>query len=438
MKKFLFVLVPLIVGYVLGIVIGVPNLDSNQLSGDIGKVSKYNKKSVDPAIKAMEEKILNDSTYLQGTVATLLVVNERMEDFSNTVEYIKEATAQVSDLENQVNTLVQLNEISTNAQEQCAKAVDAISQIINGEESDLENAMNRTTLAYMSLSRQIKAAKQFVADAEALVASNKVSEEKAAELQAACALWANYCTIEALINNDEEELAFWNKDAVGLANMQSLESQKKLEKALADGLGARASEELGLILNNEKLGILFSQEKLGILNREELKNLASRETLGLVMGNRQLGFLASEQKLNLCLNNEKLGLLFARALGNQLAMCAALASRADIVGNRAEVVSSRAELVASRSAIMNQAMSNRLANLEGLLGSRMNNKALNDKSLESRSSGLGNMLQNQALNLGEALNCLSNMQKVSSREQNLGNAMMLSNQMLNSTLNRPE
>ena len=84
-KKVILIISALLIGYVLGILISFPEVDSSFLSGDIGKVAKY-KKTSNNEVTAFQERIESDSLFRRNTVACLVVANRQISQFERLVE----------------------------------------------------------------------------------------------------------------------------------------------------------------------------------------------------------------------------------------------------------------------------------------------------------------------------------------------------------------
>lgn len=292
-KNLLVAVASLIVGYVLGIVIAVPELDGNLLSGDIGKANRYSQQVVDPEIKALEEKLQNDETFLQGTVSTLIYMNARMEQFATLTDLTVDAAKDVEALKENVATLVGLKELAINAQTECGKAAEAVAAVSKGENANFENAMNRSTLAFLAVGKHIDAAKDFVEAADEVLASATQNRDALYPLAVVRDEWGAFCALEALMNTDKAEMAYWSKaksmvESLGMqvnANqVQSVFNQKQVENAtaLANFQGMVANQ----VVTNMVNGGLASQTGEGLKSMIEsgglqnLQNIVASQTNG--------------------------------------------------------------------------------------------------------------------------------------------------------------
>lgn len=280
-KNLLVAVASLIVGYVLGIVIAVPELDGNLLSGDIGKANRYSQQVVDPEIKALEEKLQNDETFLQGTVSTLIYMNARMEQFATLTDLTVDAAKDVEALKENVATLVGLKELAINAQTECGKAAEAVAAVSKGENANFENAMNRSTLAFLAVGKHIDAAKDFVEATDEVLASATQNRDALYPLAVVRDEWGAFCALEALMNTDKAEMAYWSK-------------AKSMVESLGFQVNANAAAS---VFNQENVGNLVALNSFvqGVGNRvfpDMARNGLSAQTTDNLMSMVQSGGLA--------------------------------------------------------------------------------------------------------------------------------------------------
>lgn len=196
----------LILGYLIGVFVGFPNVNSTLLSGDVGKANKHNQKTVNEEIRAVEEKLQNDSTYLQGTIVALLFSSERILEFEELVELTASVGGNQADLQPLMEPLNEMKKLAANAQKSYAESLDAINKIVAGEDADYENAMNHAALAYQLVAQEIKNGKIIVEQLDKILADKKKMNDELAYVRDA---WSAFCSKEAVLNDDKMELAYW-------------------------------------------------------------------------------------------------------------------------------------------------------------------------------------------------------------------------------------
>ena len=208
--------VALVLGYVLGIWIGFPNLNGDNLKGDIGKASKFSQKSTSDEIKAAEERLQNDTAYFQGVLATLNFADERINLFANLVSMTSSVCEGVDGLQPVLAQVQGLQGMAANAQSACNDAVAAVSAISKGEEANYEQAMNDISLAYAMVSRTSKIAKNVVSTFDRTIGSKH--NNSANELAFVRDEWVRFAASEAFLQSDEIALDYWGNVNPLLAN----------------------------------------------------------------------------------------------------------------------------------------------------------------------------------------------------------------------------
>lgn len=106
--------VSLVIGFLIGALVNVPELSSSMGSGNITKANKYYKGIVNTELDSYKEKLMNDSTELQKAAVCLSVLSSRMTEFSGLVNIAMDAASDKSELENQLQKLQRIQTLSAN------------------------------------------------------------------------------------------------------------------------------------------------------------------------------------------------------------------------------------------------------------------------------------------------------------------------------------
>jgi len=243
-KSILGIVIGLVLGYVIGAFLGLPSTSGNAGQGNISKVSKYHSVAVNPAMNAFQEKLQNDSTELAKTALSLTVLTSRMVEFSELVNLASDAAQGNEALREEIETLQTVQRIADNAVNAGRVAASSLDGMMSGAKqssaNEYEQASQNLTVAYMMVDRQMQVAKHFVAAVDDFLKKN--SAEQNVNLAAARDLWATYCAGSALINNDQEEVSYWEKDQKALSGedmlqaVDSLKSQKLIASLRMDSM----------------------------------------------------------------------------------------------------------------------------------------------------------------------------------------------------------
>lgn len=209
-KSIVIALVALAAGYVAGSFIGFPTTSGNG-SGNISKVSKYNKVKISPAMSAFQEKIKNDSVEMSKAAVSLTLLTSRMEEFTLLVDMAVDATAGIAELELPVARLVDIRHTSRNAAEAGRNAIQSFNDLISDKPgqmaSQYEQNSQNLSLAYLMTDRQIRYGKEFVIAVDQYLEGRNIDEFQ--DLAFTRDLWAKYCSGSAIINNDRLEQEYW-------------------------------------------------------------------------------------------------------------------------------------------------------------------------------------------------------------------------------------
>ena len=204
-----------IIGFVAGVVAGFffsgAEIAPNLAQGDISKVSKFSRNVVSPAMSAFQEKITSNSEELQKTTFSLTVLTSRMTEFDELVKIATTASEDNEELAASLKNLQSLSKLAANARENGTQALEALNAIAEGKKTplDYEQASQNLALAFLMVDRQISVGKQYVCDVDTFLRGKEVEDYK--ELALARDLWASYCAGEAVLTNNDEELAYWSK-----------------------------------------------------------------------------------------------------------------------------------------------------------------------------------------------------------------------------------
>ena len=204
-----------IIGFVAGCAAGFffkpLETTADSAKGDIAKVSRFSKSVVSPAMSAFQEKIINNPEELEKATFSLTVLTSRMTEFDELVNIATAVSEGNEELAASVNYLQRIKQLASNARISGNQALEALNAIAEGKKSsvDYEQASQNLAIAYLMVDRQINVGKQYVCDVDAFLRGKNVEDYK--DLALVRDLWAGYCTGEAVLNSDDEELAYWQK-----------------------------------------------------------------------------------------------------------------------------------------------------------------------------------------------------------------------------------
>ena len=274
-------LVLLVAGYALGIVIGVPNINGDGLSGNVGKASLYNSGEQDPEILAAMEQLQSDTLMQQNAVAAAIILSSHINTIDSLTTAAIEATKDIKAFKEANKELQSLKRRTSNAKTCYDAYMEATAKVINGEKvADYEQLSNNALLAFTVLDNNMSQCAGFID-----LMAEYLEENENEGLHKAFEGWMAYCAEDAMLNNDTQETEYWKN---AYANVQGSSNLKAIN---AEALSARYLSWWGSLRNTSeslkavtgKLGVaairLRMNEMLGA-KRTALEN-SKRAGLGV-------------------------------------------------------------------------------------------------------------------------------------------------------------
>lgn len=271
----------LAVGYIAGAFIGLPNVDSSLLSGNIGKAKTFNQPD-SPEVQAAMEQLANDTTLQQQTALSAAILKVRIDELNGLLA----SQDSIENMPEELKDVVKSFGLrADNAQKSFDEYTKALAAVMKGEKvENFEQTTNNALLAFTVVEKNIKAVAPKVVSALTETAE-KNNDKKAAEM---AAKWIKYGSEDAFLNNSQADMEYWQSQSDVLANSPVLAAaiqnfdKDKLAMQLANTID---QEKLGIIyFNQEKLGIIyFNQEKiLGLIKGASISKKET-ETIGMAI-----------------------------------------------------------------------------------------------------------------------------------------------------------
>ena len=189
-------------------------VDFDNAGGNIGKSSRFSRKTATESISNMEELILNDPSYKNGIVTAYTLMQTRAQQFSVLVDMSNEVAGDIPEFEGVID---EMNKVYVTVNNVCAsllRAGENINATLNGEKRpDLAQNTINASLAYTTLQKQNKLANQFIE-----VTDNYVKKAEADDqLLFVRDLWVDYQALTAALEGDKEFAAELEKKGSLLA-----------------------------------------------------------------------------------------------------------------------------------------------------------------------------------------------------------------------------
>ena len=165
-KKGIIILASVIAVCVVGLVLSVFvdwNVDESLSGGNIGKSSRFSRKTATEAISNMEELLANDENFRNGLVSAYTVMQVRTQHFNTLVNMSNEVAGDIPEYADLLKEMNESKEIAANV---CASLIEAgenINAALCGEERpDLAQNTINASLAYTTLQKQNALADKFI------------------------------------------------------------------------------------------------------------------------------------------------------------------------------------------------------------------------------------------------------------------------------------
>lgn len=196
-----------LVGFGVSFLFGANNVQSDLLSGDISKASRYNNQRVDPETSVIEEKLQNDKEFFEQTKAAMDYLKERTEALSVLTDETVRICADIPELQGSMAGISSLSAKAYNTNLAFKQASAGLARIASGNKApEYEQASNDALAGFRKIENQLHVSKDFVEAASSYVENNENSE-----LAGIVAVWSAYCAQEAVMNEAKEDLAYWGE-----------------------------------------------------------------------------------------------------------------------------------------------------------------------------------------------------------------------------------
>lgn len=213
-KKVISFILVLLIGYVLGIIISFPEVDSSILSGDIGKAAKYSK-STNVEVNALQERLESDSLFRKNMAASLILADCRISQFKSLTEATGTIAGNISALEGGVRPIMAMKEFAGVAKANADSSLAAFAALLKGEGVksgyDYESLSQKMMISSMAIDKQYDAVRSFVSGVDAYLKQHKEKVEGLQELRDS---WVLFFTREAAMNGRKHEMEYWKQQNV--------------------------------------------------------------------------------------------------------------------------------------------------------------------------------------------------------------------------------
>ena len=223
----------LAIGYAGGAYLGFPSSDKDQMQGDVSKVNT----SEDPDVIAMRELLAGDEETQKMSIISTAFLSSRIDALDSLAETGVKATAGLQELKKVNEYFASLKRKTTNAKANLVKLTEVNGKTIKGENvKDFENVSNNALLAFVVLDNAISND----AIGDMLDYTREIDNENAAD---AIAKWMVYCSQNAEVKGNSNDIAMWQKVYATLSNSQK-QKYDESKAALTHDLASSYTDKL--------------------------------------------------------------------------------------------------------------------------------------------------------------------------------------------------
>ena len=194
-------------------------VDTSHSSGNIGKSSRFSRKTAVGGVSNMQELIQNDASYKKSVVATYYVMQTRAQQFDALVELSNQTAGGIKEFEGVLKDMNEAKPLIDNVCASMAVAGSNLNAALGGEPCDeLAESITNSALAYTTLQKQNKLADKFIDVADKYLAKNAGNDE----LKFVRDQWLSYQQVSASLNKDEKAAAELAAKGYQLSTEQTL------------------------------------------------------------------------------------------------------------------------------------------------------------------------------------------------------------------------
>lgn len=194
-------------------------VEADNVSGDIGKASRFSREMKSEKLTNMEELIQTDSNFKDGIVAAQTVMQTRAIQFGSLVEMSNEVAGNIDAFADVLKEMNANKEMVNNVTKSLSESAANLNAALGGEECpDLTQNTINASLAYTTLQKQNKLADQFIETTDKYLESAQGDDK----LKFVRDQWVEYQKMTAALDGDQESAEAMAKKGNLLSGEKSL------------------------------------------------------------------------------------------------------------------------------------------------------------------------------------------------------------------------
>lgn len=240
-------------------------VSEDSTSGNIGKSSRFSRKTTTERIDNMEELLRADEDYKNSIVLAYTVMQARAIQYGNLVDMSNQVAGDIPEFEDVLKEMNEQAPIFTNVANALVEAGNNLNTVLGGMPCpDVTQSTINASLSYTTLQKQNYLANRFIDTTDKYIKKADATEE----LMLVRDLWLEYQQMTAAMEGDKKAAKALDKKGVLLTPEQALKAAETFETV----------NQAGIIISGNTLVGLLPVDVFYIPFRNSFD--ASNETLG--------------------------------------------------------------------------------------------------------------------------------------------------------------
>lgn len=214
-------------------------VNEDSTSGNIGKSSRFSRKTAPERIDNMEELLRADEDYRNSILLAYSVMQARAIQFGNLVDMSNQAAGDIPEFESVLQEMNEAAPLFTNVANALVEAGNNLNTVMAGMPCpDVTQSTINASLSYTTLQKQNYLANRFIDTTDKYVKKAEASEE----LMLVRDLWLEYQQMSASLEGDKKAAKALDKKAALLTTDQALKAIKAF--GIVNQAGVITSEDM--------------------------------------------------------------------------------------------------------------------------------------------------------------------------------------------------
>ena len=258
-KKTLIIIVSVVLvcalGLVLSLVFNWP-VSSDSTSGNIGKSSRFSRKTTAERIDNMEELLKADEDYKNGIVLAYSIMQTRAMQFAALVDMSNQVADEIPEFEGVLKDMNEATPMVQNVVESLAAAGADLNTILQGEScSDVTQNTINASLAYTVLQKQNELANRFIETTDKYIKKADASDE----LLFVRDQWVDYQQMTAALEGDTKAAKVLKKKGTLLPSEKAVSALNSFDTPYQVVILSSADLSSNFDVNNSLVSALPSE-----------------------------------------------------------------------------------------------------------------------------------------------------------------------------------